>query len=110
MNPEYAATFWKCVDKAMRNAGVPTYKELALKAGIKQQRLNEMRSDMKLPTTIDAVAIARVLGTSVEHLLTGTPDVPYPQAIREIADMLVSLDTQQLDTVRKMVNGLASGR
>ncbi|MCL2174453.1 MAG: helix-turn-helix domain-containing protein [Treponema sp.] len=47
-------------------------KELAKKAGIDESTLNSwFKAERKVPNAVNAVAVATVLNTSVEYLITG---------------------------------------
>lgn len=70
-------------------------KEVALGAGLNQKSLNNyLRENASIPSADIAVRIAKVLGVSVEYLVTGkkesTPEyyVHYSAEIRSLADKL----------------------
>lgn len=70
-------------------------KEVALRAGLNAGSLNNyLRENASIPSADIAVRIARVLGVSVEYLVTGKKEgcpeyyVHYPAEIRSLAEKL----------------------
>ncbi|MCL2138162.1 MAG: helix-turn-helix domain-containing protein [Treponema sp.] len=78
-------------------------KELAYLSGIKKQTIDSyLNTNSHIPSAEAAVAIARVLGVSVEYLVTGIEvkkkEIPHQHEARIIADMYTELS----DKSRKM--------
>lgn len=86
-------------------------KELSAAAGVNNNTfLSYIDSRGYMPSAETAVKIAKVLGVSVEYLVTGEDsDCAHNSKhsdIQEIVKDLANLDKSQLVTVKKMVHGL----
>lgn len=86
-------------------------KEISAAAGINNNTfLSYIDSRGYLPNVETAVKIAKVLGVSVEYLVTGEDsNLPHDSKytdIQEIINDLSALDKNQLLTVKKMIHGL----
>ena len=86
-------------------------KEVALEAGLNQYALNNyLRENASIPSADIAVRIAKVLGVSVEYLVTGKKDsapdhfVHYPAEIRSLADKLSKMTAQDRMHVTALIN------
>ncbi len=64
----FAFEFWKRVDELK---GDMFLQELAEKAGLNYKTMRNQRSNCTFPKSVDMQAIAKVLGTTQEYLMTG---------------------------------------
>ena len=72
-------------------------KELASLSGVKKQTIDSyLKTDSSMPSADAAVAIARVLGVSVEYLVTGKEikrkTVQYPTEARIVAELTAQME------------------
>ena len=85
-------------------------KEVSAAAGISNNTfLSYIDARGTLPNVETAVKIAKVLGVSVEYLVTGEKDVARDPGSRDIQDImqdLYQLDKQQISMLKKMVHSL----
>ena len=85
-------------------------KEVSAAAGISNNTfLSYIDARGTLPNVETAVKIAKVLGVSVEYLVTGEKDAaqsPTNSDIRDITQDLYRLDKQQISMLKKMVHAL----
>ncbi|MBQ3800283.1 MAG: helix-turn-helix transcriptional regulator [Treponema sp.] len=85
-------------------------KEVSAAAGISNNTfLSYIDARGTLPNVETAVKIAKVLGVSVEYLVTGEKDVARGPGSRDIQDImqdLYQLDKQQISMLKKMVHSL----
>jgi len=88
-------------------------KELSAKTGIKKHTLdNYLNTHNSLPNAEAAVKIARVLGVSVEYLVTGTDEKlgkkqpPLPPDIRLLVNIAGKLTPKNLRLAIKLVKVL----
>ena len=86
-------------------------KEIAALADVNNNTfLSYIDARGSLPNVETAVKIAKVLGVSVEYLVTGEDsNLPHDSKytdIQEIINDLSTLDKNQLLTVKKMIHGL----
>lgn len=86
-------------------------KEIAALADVNNNTfLSYIDARGSLPNVETAVKIAKVLGVSVEYLVTGEDStLPHDSKytdIQEIINDLSALDKNQLLTVKKMIHGL----
>ncbi len=105
MTNEAISKYWERVD--MLKGGI-SLSEICAQAKLNYNRVKHNRSDMRLMNTEDTLALAEVLHTTVEYLLTGTEKTAYPPRIKAIADHLCTIPDQALDTVEAMVKALPS--
>jgi len=101
---KHEGTFWGRVDQIMASQHF-TFTTLANDLGIGYRRIIMQRHRSNLPSLTDALLIARVLGVSVEYLVTGEhPDkdsnvIPF----RKFADIetdLLAIDKTCPDQIR----------
>jgi len=99
--------FWKQVDIVR---GQKSLRNVADECHLNYQVVKDQRSDNRLPKLEDAVAIARVLGVSVESLLSSQPAIQshHSPEVEEIARKLESLPMEELYMVGRMVSGLGN--
>lgn len=64
-----AYEFWKRVDSLR---GKRTITDIAVRTGVKEQRLMHLRSDNRYPKIEDCILIARDLNTSIDYLVFGS--------------------------------------
>lgn len=86
-------------------------KELSAAAGVNNNTfLSYIDSRGYLPNVETAVKIAKVLGVSVEYLVTGEDsEIQHDSKqtdIQEIVKDLTNLDKPQLSTIKKMIHAL----
>lgn len=88
-------------------------KEVAVAAGLNPTSLNNyLRTNASIPSADVAVRIAKVLGVSVEYLVTGSRDsvpdyyVHYPAEIRTLADKLVKMSARDRKNVAALINAI----
>ena len=85
-------------------------KEVSAAAGISNNTfLSYIDARGTLPNVETAIKIAKVLGVSVEYLVTGEKDVARGPGSRDIQDImqdLYQLDKQQISMLKKMVHSL----
>ena len=86
-------------------------KEVALAAGLNQKSLNNyLRENASIPSADIAVRIAKVLGVSVEYLVTGKKDaapsyyVHYSAEIRQLAEKLTKMTARDRKIVAAVIN------
>jgi transcriptional regulator with XRE-family HTH domain len=95
--------FWKNVEKANRY----TYMELANLANLNYNTIRNQRSQNVLPNGKDIYVISKVLGVSMEYLLTGIETRKiYPSRIVTITEKLMKISTSDLSTVERMIMSL----
>lgn len=87
-------------------------KEVALAAGLNQSSLNNyLRENASIPSADIAVRIAKVLGVSVEYLVTGEKSPPcfsnYPAEIRTMAEKISKMSIRDRRHVSALVNAIA---
>lgn len=88
-------------------------KEVALEAGLNQYGLNNyLRENASIPAADVAVRIARVLGVSVEYLVTGEKDPAaqndrYSAEIRALADKLARMSARDRKNVAALINAIS---
>ncbi|MFA6845801.1 MAG: hypothetical protein WCR02_08750 [Sphaerochaetaceae bacterium] len=95
--------FWKIADKTIGNI---SWMEVAEKAALNYRTLVNQRSGARLPDATSILSISRVLGVSMEYLLTGKEQAktqPFPSRVMKLAEHLSSLSEQQLDMIEPMV-------
>lgn len=87
-------------------------KEVSAAAGISNNTfLSYIDARGTIPNVETAVKIAKVLGVSVEYLVTGeksNPPISANTDIRDIVQDLSLLDRQQLAMLKKMIHSLAA--
>ena len=88
-------------------------KEVALAAGLNQASLNNyLRANASIPSADIAVRIAKVLGVSVEYLVTGEKSsVPpyyahYSAEIRKLADKLAKMAPRDRKHVTALIDSI----
>jgi transcriptional regulator with XRE-family HTH domain len=87
-------------------------KELATRSGISRRTIdNYLREDSSVPSADAAVRIARVLGVSVEYLITGNVEhqqnsMPLFQDLRVVLINLESLNKRDLKIVLNLIKSL----
>ena len=88
-------------------------KEVALEAGLNQKSLNNyLRENSSIPSADIAVRIAKVLGVSVEYLVTGKKDaapqyyVHYSAEIRQLADKLSKMSARDRKLAAALINAM----
>ena len=88
-------------------------KEVALGAGLNQKSLsNYLRENSSIPSADIAVRIAKVLGVSVEYLVTGKKDsvpqyyVHYSAEIRQLADKLSKMSARDRKLAAALINAM----
>ena len=88
-------------------------KEVALEAGLKEGSLNNyLRENASIPSADVAVRIAKVLGVSVEYLVTGQKDsvpqyyVHYSADIRRLADKLSKMTAHDRRLATALINAI----
>ena len=88
-------------------------KEVALEAGLNQKSLNNyLRENSSIPSADIAVRIAKVLGVSVEYLVTGKKDVApqyyvhYSAEIRQLADKLSKMSARDRKLAAALINAM----
>ncbi len=92
------------------------YKELAEKSGVPERALYNYvaTKNPSMPPADVAVRIAKVLGVSVEYLVTGEKNfdsqyfVHYPAEIRNLADKIAKMTLRDRRHVTALVNAIAS--
>ncbi|MBO7715851.1 MAG: hypothetical protein J6S85_19970 [Methanobrevibacter sp.] len=67
---ENEETFWGRVNSLIRLRNT-TQKALSIKCGFNERRIQNLSGGDRLPDCIEAVLIAKNLGTTVEYLVTG---------------------------------------
>lgn len=93
--------FWKQID--VLNANVyGTAKALADAAGWSYSKMKQQRADSRIPKAEDVLALAKVLHTTVEYLLTGEAPVSLPVTMEGMDDIVEALAHATLDE-RNMV-------
>ena len=101
--------FWKRIDGLREHSLI----EIAENTGIDYNLIKTQRSKNRLPKTLEAIAIARVVNSTVEWLVTGeeaplldkTLDRIRKNAkLYRIAKVLVRADERQLDAVEVVLN------
>lgn len=98
--------FWRNVDYCL---GCRNIADLARESNISYNTIRNQRSQNTLPNGFDMLSIAKVLGTTVEYLMTGEePEEKYPARIKAIADHLCTIPDQSLDIVEAMVMAIPS--
>ena len=76
-----AVAFWNRVDKFWQDRSL---KEFSAASGVDYVLLLNWRTKKRLPSLEHACAISKVLGTTIEYLVTGEdPDAP-PERIQQI--------------------------
>ncbi|MDR2922932.1 MAG: helix-turn-helix domain-containing protein [Treponema sp.] len=82
-------------------------KELAAAAGVHKRTIDAylLSENVSMPPADVAVRIAKTLGVSVEHLVTGG-ETSLPNDIRNIIRFLLQLDTKNRKVVSVLVNAL----
>ena len=90
------------------------FKEVAVKAGITPTSLNNyLRENASIPSADIAVRIAKVLGVSVEYLVTGKKDsaphyyVHYSAEIKNLADKLAKMSARDRKNVAALINSIS---
>lgn len=101
--------FWKRIDGLREHSLI----EIAESTGIDYNLIKTQRSKNRLPKTLEAIAIAKVVNTSVEWLVTGE-EAPLPDKtldrirknakLYRIAKFLVRADERQLNAVEVVLN------
>lgn len=88
-------------------------KEVALAAGLNQASLNNyLRANASIPSADIAVRIAKVLGVSVEYLVTGEKSsvpqyyVHYSAEIRKLADKLSKMTPRDRKHVTALIDAI----
>jgi transcriptional regulator with XRE-family HTH domain len=88
-------------------------KELAARSGIKKKTLDSYLGTRSYTPSVDAaVSIARVLGVSVEYLVTGEPEgknrplSSLPQDIQDIVRVVEHLNVRDRQIVFALANSL----
>lgn len=86
------------------NSGL-VVKEVAARAGVNKRTLDKWLSpsDPKMPGAIDAVAVAQVLGVSVEFLATGEGPSFVPSRLVPIVEDLSLLSPERLEDVARLI-------
>lgn len=90
-----------------------THKEFAAKADIEKRALGAYLGTQKsMPPADKAVKMARVLGVSVEYLVTGREfrqraDITKYLQFRDILDDMITLPSEVLNSVKILVKSLA---
>lgn len=93
--------FWKNVDKVL---GQQKLISIAEKAGVNYRTIKNQRSGVRLPSLDDAFKIAKVLGVSLEYLLTGNQiDAKYPPRIERIIERCMNADNEDLSLVERVL-------
>ena len=89
-------------------------KDVALEAGLNQYSLNNyLRENASIPSADIAVRIAKVLGVSVEYLVTGKKDsaphyyVHYSAEIKNLADKLAKMSARDRKNVAALINSIS---
>ncbi|MDR0302457.1 MAG: helix-turn-helix domain-containing protein [Treponema sp.] len=82
-------------------------KELALESGVQKRAIDSylLRENPSMPPADNAVKIARALGVTVEHLITGEEAV-LPTDIRLIVRNLLRLDEKDRKVAAILVKAL----
>ena len=88
-------------------------KELAATSGIKKHTIdNYLNTHNSMPSAASAVQIARVLGCSVEYLITGNEPEKHKimaflsHKTRTIVNAIEALDESDQDIVMNLIDGL----
>ena len=93
--------FWKNVDKVL---GQQKLISIAEKAGVNYRTIKNQRSGVRLPSLDDAFKIAKVLGVSLEYLLTGNQiDAKYPHRIENIVNACLTANEADLSLVERVL-------
>ena len=81
--------------------------ELARLIGIRRGSISDWKKNDSYPYADVAQKIAEILDTTVEYLVTGKMDRAIPSGkVRDIVDIICTLNDDKLDTVYMMVSGL----
>lgn len=96
-NEELAYKIWQRVDIKRKAMGY-TLEDIAVRAGMKVQRIKAQRTRTIIPQADDLCLIARILQTTCEYLVLGKEDAPMPFA--EYIPFLERCPPDRLESVR----------
>lgn len=103
---DIAVLFWERVDALSKSRSL---KEFAYSVDVNYTLLLNWRTKKRLPALEQACRIAKVLGTTVEFLITGRdPEIPSAH-LRDIVRKLETSSEFDLELVRRVLRLLPSG-
>ena len=91
--------FWRNVDYCL---GCRNIADLARESNISYNTIRNQRSQNTLPNGFDMLSIAKVLGTTMEYLMTGEAPASLPVTMEGMDDIVEALAHATLDE-RNMV-------
>ena len=92
--------FWRNVDYCL---GCRNIADLARESNISYNTIRNQRSQNTLPNGFDMLSIAKVLGTTVEYLMTGEEPPPRHTSYDDIIERLNNSTREERDMVRRML-------
>lgn len=97
--------FWQQID--LLNANVyGTAKALADAAGWSYSKMKQQRADSRIPKAEDVLALAKVLHTTVEYLLTSesSSSIPAtPEGVEDIVEALGRVTLEERNMIRRLL-------
>ncbi len=87
---ETEMNFWGRVENALKDAEIPSLKDLCRRADVNYNTMTNNRTIGRLPRLEEGLRIATALGKSVEWLMNGSGDKTQVKNIDELIDILQS--------------------